>query len=387
MSAAISVVILLIAGGLVAVTFSTEPTAKRDGATKKTAMLVDVVEVERTDHRPKLVAQGTVEPKRDVELRPQVDGRVVSRGEEFTPGGYVEQGERLLQIEREDFRHALAQRRSELRQAQSALAEARGQHQSAEQEYERFDEELPPDKKARVLHEPQLEAAKEQVEAARAAVEQARLQLRRTSVEAPFDAHVVRRDANVGSQVSSGESVARLVGLDSYWVGVELPLSKLRWVSVAGEGGDGSEVRIRNEQAWPADTHRTGRLARRVGVLDDDTRMARLLAEIPDPLARDGDDKPALVVGEFVEVAIDGKKLADVVRLDRDHVRKDDTVWVMEDGELRIVDAEIEVWDDDHAYVTEGLDDGDRVVTTNISTVTEGAALRVGDSGEGASGE
>ena len=44
--------------------------------------------------------------------------------------------------------------------------------------------------------------------------------------------------------------------------------------------------------------------------------------------------------------------------------------------------------DASHAYVGGGLEDGDRVVTTNLSTVADGASLRLeGESGDGARGD
>lgn len=377
LSVLLSVVILAVAGGLAAWAFWTEPTAERAGASKETAMLVDVRNVDRGDYAPQIVAQGTVEPARDIVLEPQVGGKIISLDEAFTPGGYVEEGKRLLRIQPEDYRHTLAQRKSDLREAESNLAVEQGRHDAAEAEYGRFGEDLEPENESLVTREPQLEAAKQQVEAAEAAVDQAQLELGRTNVDAPFDAHILRRDVNVGSQLSAGDNIARLVGLETYWVGVELPLSKMQWVNIEGKDGEGSEVQVRNRQAWPADTYRAGRLYRRVGMLDDQTRMVRLLAAIPDPLAREHDDKPALTIGEYVETRIDGETLEDVVRLDRDYVREDDTVWVMEDGELGIREAEIVVTDEKYAYIAEGLEDGDRVVTTNISSVVDGAALRL----------
>jgi RND family efflux transporter MFP subunit len=379
----VSLAILGGAAFLLYTIFTTEPTAKKGGATKKTAMLVDVVEVDRGSYRPQIVAQGTVEPARDIELRPQVGGKVTSVADELTPGGHVEAGERLLQIEAQDFRNTLAQRKSELRQAETELAVERGRHDAAKAEYDYLSEkDLPPKNKSLLLREPQLEAAKQRVNAAKAAVDQARLNLRRTSVEAPFDAKIVRRDVNLGSQISPSDSIARLIGTETYWVGVELPLSKLRYVSVDRAEDEGSIVEIRNRQAWPADSHRSGRLYKKVGVLDEDTRMARVLAAIPDPLALE-DDKPELVVGEFVEVTIAGNEMKDAVRLDRDYVREDETVWVMEDEKLRIRDVDIAVRDARYAYITDGLADGAKVVTTNISTVTDGAALRLDGAGQG----
>ena len=384
-SVVVSLVILAVASGIVYLTFTTEPTAEKGGAAKRTAMLVEVTEADQGTYRPRIVAQGTVQPAKDVELRPQVGGRVVSLAEGFVPGGFVEEGELMMRIEAADYRHALAQRKSELRQAKSDLAVEKGRRDAAKAEYGRFGEQLQPENESLVLRQPQLEAAQERVDAAQAAVDQAQLNVQRTTVEAPFDAHIVRRDINTGSQVSPNDTIARLVGTDTYWVGVELPLSKLRWVEVAGGEGDGSEVLVRNEQAWPEGSVREGHLFKKVGMLDEDTRMARVLAAVPDPLARETDEAstPELVIGEFVEVTVKGKPLDGVVRLNRDYVRADDTVWVMKDGKLKIHDVEIVVRDPDYAYISEGLSGGAKVVTTNLSTVEDGAALRLNSADEG----
>jgi hypothetical protein len=83
------------------------------------------------------------------------------------------------------------------------------------------------------------------------------------------------------------------------------------------------------------------------------------------------------MIGAFVEATIEGREVAGVVRLDRDYVRDEDRVWVMEDGVLRVRDVEVVVRDAEHAYIREGIEDGDRVVTTNLATVREGAPLRL----------
>ena len=82
------------------------------------------------------------------------------------------------------------------------------------------------------------------------------------------------------------------------------------------------------------------------------------------------------MIGTFVEVQIPAKELVGVVRLDRDHLRKGNTVWVMEDEKLSIKEVSVLFQDDVYAYVNEGLDDNSQVITTNLSTVVEGAAVR-----------
>src|SRR6056297_1040111 len=87
---------LFVAGGAITVLiFFTEPTAQRTGASKETAMLVEVTTVAPDTARPTIEAMGTVRPSQEVMLRPQVGGKIVDRAEAFTPGGFVDAGTKL----------------------------------------------------------------------------------------------------------------------------------------------------------------------------------------------------------------------------------------------------------------------------------------------------
>ena len=97
---------------------------------------------------------------------------------------------------------------------------------------------------------------------------------------------------------------------------------------------------------------------------------------VDDPLARAADG-PRLLVGAFVQASIEGEPIPDIVRLSREHLRKGDTAWVMtDDNTLRIQPLDILLKDADYAYVRRGLNAGDRVVTSQLATATDGAALR-----------
>lgn len=371
------VAILVAGAALTAVVYSTEPTATRTSATRSTAMLVDVVPVDVGTYRPEVIAVGTVEPARDVVLSPRVSGEILELGGGFVPGGFVAKGERLLRIDPADYRSALRQQRSALRQAEADLQIEMGRQSVARRDYELLGDSLSTEAEALVLRQPQLNAARARVEAARANVAQARLHLERTDLRAPFDAHILRREANVGSQVSPGQDLGRLVGLDTFWVAASVPLSKVRWLDLPeGSGDTGATVRIRHEGVWPDGAERTGQVHRLIGALEESTRMARVLIAVTDPLARQDPGQPALVIGAFVEARIRAKALEGVVRLARDYVRKDDTVWLMEEGTLRIRPVHVLFRDAEYAYIDRGLADGDRVVTTSLATVIDGADLR-----------
>ena len=373
-------VILLVAAVIVTVIFSTEPTAQSEGATKTTAMLVSVETVNQGTFTPKFVATGTVQPVEDVNLSAQVSGQVIQRTEEFVPGGLVKKGEVLLKINPADYINQLELRKSELLQAQTNLDIEMGRQNIAEQDLALVGgDSLSDSQKSLVLREPQLGAVKAQIQSAKASVNQAELNLQRTTITAPFDAQVISQNVTKGSQVGINDNLGRLIGIDYYWVEVTLPVNKLKWLAFPeGKKEKGAPVEIRSNTTWQDGEFRTGYLYRQVGALDRQTRLARVLIRIPDPLAFEPEnaEKPKLIVGGFVEAHIEGETINDVVRLNRDYLRNNQTVWVMEDKKLSIRQLEIKLIDADYAYITKGLEDGEKVISSNISTVTEGVPLR-----------
>lgn len=370
------------------VIFSTEPKATREGATRESAMPVSTVEVVRQDWQAEIVVMGAVMPAQEIMLSPRVEGTILERSPEFSPGATVKEGDILLRVDPSDYENALKQRQSELLTAEASLEQERGRQDAARKDFELLDRDLNASNRALVLREPQLKAAQAAVDSARAAVRQAELNLERTSITAPFDALVLERDVNVGSRVSPSTQLGRLVGTDVYWVEATVPLSQLEWIDVPGpaRGETGAEVLIRSQTAWPDGVVRTGTVYRLVGALDDRTRMARILVNVEDPLGLGATKKPQLIVGAYVEASIKTRPFPNVVRINRDYVHQNDTVWVNQEGKLDIRDVHVLYRDAEYAYVDEGLQDGDDVVTTRLATVKPGAALRLireDESGEG----
>lgn len=378
-------VILLMAVAAVTAIFSTEPKAERSSSSKQTAMLVDVTRVERGDFRPIIVAMGTVRPEQEIVLSPRVGGEVVSVSASFTPGGFVEEGEILLQIDPADYQANLLLRQSELRQASADLDLELGRQELARQDYEELKGTISSEYETLVLRAPQLNTARARVEAAEANARRAELDLERTRIRAPFAAHILGREVNVGSQVAPGEALGRLVGIESYWVEVAVPVSSLRWIDIPQDSGaSAAHAQLRHRAAWPENTFREARVHSMIGALEDETRLARILLTVPDPLAHEPGSSglPPLMVGSYVEARIEGKLIEDAVRMHRDYLRQKDTVWINEDGVLRIRPLEVVFRDQDYAYVRQGLEETDLVVTTNLATVVEGARLRMAGDGE-----
>lgn len=356
---------------------STEPQAQREAATKKTAILVDVQQVSRGDYNPRIEGLGVVEAAQDIILSPRVDGRVVEIAENFIPGGFVKKDDVLLRIDPADYENTLVQMESAYEQAQSELDIELGRQEVAKKEYKLLRQELGEKNRSLVLREPQLAAAKANLKSAESMLNQSKLELDRTSITAPFDAQVVSRSANVGSEIDTSMELARLIGIDEYWVIVNVPVAKLERITFPDNEQDGADVVIRNRTAWPDGATREGEVVRLIGALDGQTRLARVLVSVKDPLALKPETQgPKMLVSAIVQAEIAGRALKDVFRIDRDFLREGDRLWLKRDEKLVITDAKVVFKDKDYAYISEGMEDGDLLVISNLAAVAEGIGLR-----------
>ncbi len=382
--------ILAASVGAVVLINQTEPTAQTINAKRKSSALVETITVRRGTYRPKIEVLGTVQAAQEVNLRSRVSGQVVELSPGFVPGGMIRSGESLLKIDRADFENALSISRSELEQAEASLAIESGRQSLAEKELKMLQVTVDAANRALVLREPQIASIRAEVKAAEAAVERAQLDLDRTRIVAPFDAQVLTRAVHIGSQVGTGDDLGRLVGIDEYWVSAAVPVRSLRWIEFASAEGEqtggtnstlddsaqpGSPATLHNVDAWGAGAERCGTVARMIGALDAQTRLARVLITVADPLAMTS-KAPPLILGSLINVEIEGRPIEDVVRLPRDFLRDRDTVWVMRQNELQIRQADVVFRDARFVYVRDGLDHGDEVITTTLATVADGVALR-----------
>jgi RND family efflux transporter MFP subunit len=357
---------------LAAIVIWTEPEPKREAAVRRTPMLVEVVEVTRGTHIPAIPALGAVRAAEDVQLQAQVAGRVAWLSPELVPGTVVDEGTVLLRIEPDDARNALVQATSARQLAEADLALEEGRQAVARTERDSIEGEISEVQERLILREPQLLAARATLESAKARERQARLTLSRTEVKAPFRALVLSREVGQGSLVGTGSVLGRVVAVDEFWVELTVPQRVLAHLP------DGTPVELHDPAAWSPGTTRTGQLHGIVRALDTQTRLARLLVKVDDPLGLTSDGPP-LTVGAFVEAELQAKPLADVVRLPRTLVRKGGVVWTMVDGALQLPEVTVVLEDDQYAYISEGLAPGDQVVTTDLSTVSAGAPLRVAE--------
>ncbi|WP_448569573.1 efflux RND transporter periplasmic adaptor subunit [Thalassotalea ganghwensis] len=368
-------IILMITAGFILLIFSTEPEPTKETATKRSAMLVEVIPVTIGDFVPKINAMGVVVPAQSIALTSQVSGKIKQISEQFVPGQFIQQGETLAQIEKSDYQLQLQQRENQVIKANAALQIELGEQEVAKKIYTDLEQDLPASSRALMLREPQLKQARANVQEAELQLAQAKLELERTALSAPFDAYIQRKLVSLGSHVSKGDAIAQLVGVDQYWIEAAIPTEKLSAISIAQESN--IEVNVTDRLAWRNGQSRMGKLISLLPLVDDTSRMAKVLISVDDPLDIEQTKKPKLTLGAYVSVDIPTIALNQVAKIERQWLRKNETIWLMEDGKLAIRPLNIVFRDQEFVYVKDSLKVSDNIVTTDLSRVKEGLSLRV----------
>ncbi len=381
-SSLLILVIVALTAVLLWLIFSTQPTAKKEGATKKTPMLVEVQAVFISSYSPKIKAMGMVKPARQVEIKPRVSGEIVQVSQKFEPGAYVKKGEWLVELDQQDYALELQRAEARLVQAKSAYAIEMGEQIGARKGLSLLDKNVSQANRSLVLREPQKQQAEAELMAAQSELKGAKLALDRTRILVPFDGQIITQPVNLGSKVETSDVITRIIGTERYWVEAMLPLTQLERLARSKEQRETEPVLIYSRALGKPDIIHQGRLKQVLAELDHNTRMARILIDVPDPLGLQSNDNDfsALIAGSYVEVELPIQPLENIIRLPLTSLRKQNTVWVMQNDELKIKSVDIIFKDDKYAYIQSGLLDGDHVITTDLSVVRQGASVRLKDS-------
>ena len=347
----------------------------------RNAVTVEVRPIAFGPQTTNVSVMGTVIPEREVVLKPQVSGTVITLSDKLIPGGRFTKGEQLLSIDPSNYQLAVKQLASEVARVEADLQIELGQQRVAQKEYELLGETVSVEEKALMLREPQLENLRAVLAGTNARLEQAQLDLARTVIKAPFNAVVMSRDINLGTSVSPSTTLATLVGSDTYWVEAPIPSSQLRWINTGQkERAEGATVRVFDTVTWGSESFRTGQVIGLTAMVEENGRMARLLAEIPDPFALQptSAEHSKLLLGSYVRVEIAGKPLPHAAAIERDLIRDGDRLWIMDDREqLDIRPVEIAFRGRDHVLVTGGISTGERLVTTKLPSPVQGMSLQL----------
>lgn len=391
---AASLAVLALAVAITAYFLLTGETAQQ-GESAPRAVLVEVIDVEARTLSPSLTAYGSLRPARRLSLPAQVGGRVVSVNPALELGGLVEAGETLVQIEQADYELAARQASARLKEARAELELERGRQAFAQQELESFEDFREPVRSPEnlelILREPQLRRIRATIERAQADLDLARLNLDRATITAPFDSIVEAEEIEIGQVLQPGTMVAELLGTETAHVVVRIQARYLPYLDIPGWNAETGSTGTVHYRVGESVVSRPIRVRRLAGSLDRAGRMARVLCELDDPLGLDGagdadsvaaDAARPMLFGAFVDVDLDLAREQRLFEIPAGAIRNRGRLYVMTpDGTLDIRQPSVFLRSGDRVYLSDGLEPGDRVITSLIANPIEGMALRTDSPG------
>lgn len=402
-------------GGL-ALQIGLKPKVAREAPPER-VWTVDTITAARGDHQPDMALSGTLIPGRTAELRPLVAGTIVEVSPALRDGGVVRAGDMLMRIEPLDYQLALDQTRAELAEAKARLDELRATAKAEkaraelasqqivlkERELERHQQLFDKGTIAIArLEQAQMALAQERQTAAAmennhlagvarvrqqeavidrlaAQLTKAETNLARTTLTAPFDGYVGKVVAEVGMAVGAGDRVATLSGADGLEAQVNLSTEAYGRLSSAGEGLIGRPARIvwrlgSSEMAYQ------GTVVRVIDRIATDTGGVAIFVR----LETQGLDQP-LRPGAFVEVLLPDRAYRDVYPLPATALHGDGMLYTV-DAEDRLTPVQVQVVSrsGDRVIIGDGLQDGQRVVTTRFQEIGPGLKVTVRNSSSAA---
>ena len=347
---------------------------------------VRVHEVTLADAPLTVTSQGTVQPRTESQLVPEIAGRVTWVAPSFAEGGFFEAGDVLVRIDPFDYEQMLVSARSQLAQARLRLAEEEAEAEVAEREWETLGRGDP---RELALRKPQLDDAHASVAAAEAGVERATRDLERADIRAPYAGRVRAKNVDIGQYVRVGDTVATVYAVDVAEIRLPLPDDELayldlplsyRGVERQTQPGVTLHARFAGEtHAWK------GRIVRTESEIDSVSRMVHAIAEVADPYAPGPNpNRPPLAVGMYVEAEIGGRTARDVAVLPRETLRgRDQMLVVTPDDRLSFRTVDVLRTSTESVVVQSGLQAGELVVISPLDTPADGMLVQLTDADPG----
>lgn len=326
--------------------------------------------------------QGEARPRTEIDLVPEVGGKIVYVSPNFIDGGLFKKGETLFRIDDSDFKIAVIRAESGVAQAEQLLAREIAEGEIARKDYDELGTGQPT---ALALRQPQRQQAEAALQAAQAEVEAANLRLNRTYVKAPFTGRVRSKNSDIGQFVSPGFRLGRIFSTGVFEVRLPLTdadLAKLQLpIAFSAKSRDTAPIVKLSAQVAGKNQVWDARIMRTDSSFDTQTRSLSAIAEVEDPYGKGlSDNGMPLAPGLFISAAIDGVTYEDAIVIPRDGLRPDDMVYLStEEGKGEIRKVSVIDTNSERAAIASGIDVGDLVILSPMEKSRVNMSLKIID--------
>jgi membrane fusion protein, multidrug efflux system len=417
------IILLLGAGGFMALASLKKPPAEEEIGER--ALKVDVIAVAAKSTAVHITGYGQVRSLNSVSMSAEVAGQVRSVHPRLEVGEVIPANELLFEIDSRSYAAAVAQSQAETAQWSSSLRRLRKQYaidkerlktiernrDLAKAEFDRINDlflnhsvgtrsgvdraeqaynaalDLSDQMAQSVAIYPiRIKETQSSLAGAEARLQMAQADLERCRVLAPFAGRLTQAAVEIGQYVAPGQSLVTIA--DDTVLEIQVPLDSRdvrQWLQFKDVGPSVTGAWFGQPEAVPCKIRWTedkqGHVWRgalhRVVTFDQKTRTVTVAVRVASNDAHSRNKGLPLVEGMFCEVEIPGRKLENAFQVPRTAVSFKNTVFTARNKRLKTITVEVARVDNDFAYITGGLSDGDRVITTRLVDPLENALLEI----------
>lgn len=366
--------ILALSAAIFVALVSNQPTLKTT-VKEPLPVAVRALEIKTGPMQLSVNSEGNVQPSVETKLVAQVAGEVIEVSESLVAGGDFSKGDVLLRLDPRDYEIAVIR-------SQATMSRAEAEQRFAAEEAARISS-LYGDELTSIAElqnaERLLAVANAALADAKAALMRATVDLERTVFRAPFNGRVRGENVDAGQFVAKGSMIATLYDTDRLQVRLPLADSQLAYLDASyaqtGLAGDTpANVLLTADYAGDTQTW-SAKLLRTEGDISVKSRFLHVIVEVTNTLSSNGVRLP---VGLFVDAAIEGRTMDNLVSVPRTALRPDNSVMIInERNQLEFRDVSIFKLSDSDVLISEGLLSGERISTSPLQFVVEGMPVTV----------
>jgi len=331
----------------------------------------------------KVNVQGQSRPRTEIDLVPEVGGKIVSVSSKFISGGIFSKGDVLYRIDPSDYQVAVIRAEAAVARAQQILVREESEGAIAKLDWDDLGNGK--EASALTLRKPQLLETQAGLQSAEADLDNAQIRLRRTAVTAPFNGQVRDKFADIGQFVNPGAKLGRIFSTDIAEVRLALSDADIARINlplafVAKSREVAPDVKLSATiggqlREWD------GKIMRTDAAYDPLTRSMYAIAEVLDPYGKGAaDGNFPLAPGLFVDAAIAGKTIKNVIIIPRDGLRPEDKVYTVDvDGIATSNDVTVVDTNPERAVLLNGIAPGDLVIVSALEKAQISLTFRVLD--------
>jgi RND family efflux transporter MFP subunit len=400
---------------------------------------VNVLSVMKIPFRVRAVAYGNVEPATALKAKSEVNGKISYIHTELKQGGSLPKGTTVLKIETTTFEISLDASKAGLASSQSSLKQIEAEEKSAKRslqiaqknwnlalaEFERVNVLV----EARTLARNQLNIEEQkvlqlsstvqdlqgkvdtyasrkasiraQIKQSKSQVDQSEDSLIRTEIILPFDARIGSVSVDVGEFVAAGGQLFEALGIEAVEINAQLPVKHLRPLATTMNDGDNTQLVNLQGSVNLQTALSKWNLEAKVRIVGGDLNtvwdgVLLRISESVDPIrdtlglvvAVDNPYegvipgvRPPLLKGMYASVEFLAQA-RDMLVIPRKALHEGRVYVVSEENTLSIRSVQINYSQGQLVVIKDGLEEGDKIITSDLVPVIEGIKLELIESDE-----